>query len=589
MNTDTRVSCVLCKIPDETKVTGALSTKEHVTAHQNCLLYASGIFCQSSPEFDDLFGFSVTDVLTEVKRGSKLKCSECKGRGATAGCEKGRCKKSFHYPCAIRGGAHSVENEAEGTYSLYCSQHWQPRTAENGFPPDQFPSTSQAHSSINPREHGPLKQSCLTCEKTEGNINLDSISDNVSLPFCDRHAPLSRKRNASCERCSGNTACHCVSLSHTLTTIFVPTGNLASASGSSSPPSRKSARNLLSYDSESGGPPAKHTPTRWNRIVCDSSDSDESVTDMEGIPPIESEGELQEDVDDGKTRESPAVAPKENQPQTAGHDDDSGEETDAESQSLLQTAATSESPVSTNQASVQTELPGLILELKKEAELVFIDCSDSSELRLGPPPAELPVPSQNPPRSSDLPSSDATSLSAITPPAVSPPPPAVSPPPHFPISPAPSPVPSTIPPDPPHAVHPTISPAVSPTPSSLFHSPPPAVTPPPAPPSATPGPATLPSDPEPSVDAAEFWRNCNTAECTQAIFRDFIGEMSSVSSRIISEEASQEDYDLALAVMKASGKLEGFVMQQQKELEKKQMQLQEAAASMLKAFSLLRR
>lgn len=48
---------------------------------------------------------------------------------------------------------------------------------------------------------------------------------------------------------------------------------------------------------------------------------------------------------------------------------------DAESPSLLQTAATSESPVSTNQASVQTELPGLILELKKEAELVLIDYS----------------------------------------------------------------------------------------------------------------------------------------------------------------------------------------------------------------------
>lgn len=48
---------------------------------------------------------------------------------------------------------------------------------------------------------------------------------------------------------------------------------------------------------------------------------------------------------------------------------------DAESHSLLQTAATSESPVSTSQASVQTELPGLILELKKEAELVLIDYS----------------------------------------------------------------------------------------------------------------------------------------------------------------------------------------------------------------------
>lgn len=35
-------------------------------------LFSSGIFCRSSPQFDDLFGFSVTDVMNEVKRGSKL-------------------------------------------------------------------------------------------------------------------------------------------------------------------------------------------------------------------------------------------------------------------------------------------------------------------------------------------------------------------------------------------------------------------------------------------------------------------------------------------------------------------------------------
>lgn len=35
-------------------------------------LFSSGIFCRSSPQFDDLFGFSVEDVLNEVKRGRKL-------------------------------------------------------------------------------------------------------------------------------------------------------------------------------------------------------------------------------------------------------------------------------------------------------------------------------------------------------------------------------------------------------------------------------------------------------------------------------------------------------------------------------------
>lgn len=32
-------------------------------------------------------------------------CHKCKERGATAGCEVGRCKKSYHYPCAVEDGA----------------------------------------------------------------------------------------------------------------------------------------------------------------------------------------------------------------------------------------------------------------------------------------------------------------------------------------------------------------------------------------------------------------------------------------------------------------------------------------------------
>lgn len=116
MDNRSKVECVLCKKCEETKVTGALSTKDEVTAHQNCLvnihivsfqretpascsrtckpfsgignerlfvltrvsvfgsfqLFSSGLVCSSSPQFDDLFGFSVGDVLAEVKRGSKL-------------------------------------------------------------------------------------------------------------------------------------------------------------------------------------------------------------------------------------------------------------------------------------------------------------------------------------------------------------------------------------------------------------------------------------------------------------------------------------------------------------------------------------
>uniref|UniRef100_A0AAQ4RTA9 PHD-type domain-containing protein n=1 Tax=Gasterosteus aculeatus aculeatus TaxID=481459 RepID=A0AAQ4RTA9_GASAC len=79
-------------------------------------LFSSGLVCSSSPQFDDLFGFSVGDVLAEVKRGSKLMCSRCQLRGATAGCEVRRCKKSYHYPCAVQHKANVVEDADKGKY-----------------------------------------------------------------------------------------------------------------------------------------------------------------------------------------------------------------------------------------------------------------------------------------------------------------------------------------------------------------------------------------------------------------------------------------------------------------------------------------
>lgn len=152
------VSCVLCHRSDETKITGPLSTKEEVTAHQNCLLFSSGIFCRDSPEFDDLFGFSVDDVMDEVKRGSRLVCNRCKKKGATAGCGVRRCKKSYHYPCAVHEGAQTVEEADEGRYELYCLKHYLQRQRNSGGSVKSCaPSCSKARSSSNPSGTSPSK------------------------------------------------------------------------------------------------------------------------------------------------------------------------------------------------------------------------------------------------------------------------------------------------------------------------------------------------------------------------------------------------------------------------------------------------
>ncbi|KAM9851309.1 uncharacterized protein ACBR49_006601 [Aulostomus maculatus] len=92
--------------------------------------------------------------------------------------------------------------------------------------------------------------------------------------------------------------------------------------------------------------------------------------------------------------------------------------------------------------------------------------------------------------------------------------------------------------------------------------------------------ATLPLRHGRTMRSTIFWKKCNAAGCTKSIFCDFIKEMEDISERIQSEQASQEDYNCALQVMVASGKLEELVAKQQRGLEEKQMELQKASAAM---------
>ncbi|XP_033842597.2 PHD finger protein 6 [Periophthalmus magnuspinnatus] len=138
------VVCVLCRTSEENKITGPLSTKEEVTAHQNCLLYSSGLFCRNTPDFDDLFGFSAKDVLSEQQRGRRLSCSKCKKKGATVGCETKACKKSYHYPCAIQAKAQTFEDQVNGKFGLHCvhCQKTQSHASSEEGLYDDLPSTS---------------------------------------------------------------------------------------------------------------------------------------------------------------------------------------------------------------------------------------------------------------------------------------------------------------------------------------------------------------------------------------------------------------------------------------------------------------
>ncbi|XP_048396807.1 uncharacterized protein LOC125457114 isoform X2 [Stegostoma tigrinum] len=114
--------CGLCMRSGESRETGTLFTDGSIAAHQNCLLFSSNLVSHDS-DFDDFGGFLVEDIKKEIKRGRKLKCSSCRKKGATVGCEVKICRRSYHYPCAIHDEAAVIEDEAQGIYRIYCKAH----------------------------------------------------------------------------------------------------------------------------------------------------------------------------------------------------------------------------------------------------------------------------------------------------------------------------------------------------------------------------------------------------------------------------------------------------------------------------------
>ncbi|CAN9497540.1 unnamed protein product [Ophioblennius macclurei] len=124
-----------------------------------------------------------------------------------------------------------------------------------------------------------------------------------------------------------------------------------------------------------------------------------------------------------------------------------------------------------------------------------------------------------------------------------------------------------------------------------FPMPPPTSAPPrlrtTVPPPSPPPPP--PPDREPAVKASSFWKSCNVAGSTKAIFHDFFHEMNGVSERILSGDASDGEYDVALAVVAATGRLAAYVAKQQEELDRKQRELQIASNAMTEVVTAMKK
>ncbi|XP_037646433.1 uncharacterized protein phf11 isoform X1 [Sebastes umbrosus] len=537
-----KVSCVLCQLSEETKTTGALSTKDEVTAHENCLLFSSGLFCRNTPQFDDLFGFSVEDVLDEVKRGNKLICNKCKKKGATAGCELKRCKRSYHYPCAVQERAKIFEDADQGKFGLYCINHCPDKTHENNGCVNGHPSSStKPRTSKNPSEAGSSKVFCLACEKVEGNISLESLSNSIAMLYCDKHAPTSQKRNTN-----GDS-----------TTAGRPSSH-GSDSNSSSSATGSSSKKRLSFRDNQEGTPSKQKCKSRNLVVSDdSSDSGKAEPDSEMaiFAPLET------DIDDSansvpepklirKDTERPTGSASGNQLEDENRDgnkdkDDTMIPSDAESESLLLPVSTG---LAVPWAAVSTQTaPTLLPECKTEVEVVQRKDEGSS-------------PEQSPVHRPDQ---------------------------HTAGPPVPQQSSDGLPPSPYHSKPCSVSRSPPWTSSAMSSAPLELICV-----SLQSSPST-PMEPlseqEPIIDSTSFWKSCNAAGCTQAVFTGFINEMNDISSRIQTDQASQEDYDFALTVLTASGKLTELVAKQQEELQRKQMELQKVTAAMEEVISALRK
>ncbi|XP_029139239.1 PHD finger protein 11 [Protobothrops mucrosquamatus] len=117
-----RRKCAFCRDDEESAIM-YIAEGQNLAVHQNCLLFSSGFVESEEQKPGDLDKrFDVASVMSEIKRGRKLRCKFCHTKGATIGCEIQTCRKSYHYLCAFCDAA-SVKYEEPGLYRVFCQKH----------------------------------------------------------------------------------------------------------------------------------------------------------------------------------------------------------------------------------------------------------------------------------------------------------------------------------------------------------------------------------------------------------------------------------------------------------------------------------
>lgn len=113
--------CLFClQSEDNEEKFGRKIKKFGLTIHYFCMLFASGLSQRGDSDEDGISGFLPADVLKELKRGLRLRCTFCKQKGATIGCVVGKCRTVFHFSCGING---KTLHQFFDTFSSYCLEH----------------------------------------------------------------------------------------------------------------------------------------------------------------------------------------------------------------------------------------------------------------------------------------------------------------------------------------------------------------------------------------------------------------------------------------------------------------------------------
>ncbi|CAG4995347.1 unnamed protein product [Parnassius apollo] len=118
--TGKKAPCVFCqRNVDDEIIYGKLYAIGDIQCHYFCVLLSCCLIQKGNDE-DGLFGFLYPDIIAEVERSKKHKCSYCGRDGATLGCSVSQCRKQFHLPCGRERDAVSL---FYGNYKTFCNKH----------------------------------------------------------------------------------------------------------------------------------------------------------------------------------------------------------------------------------------------------------------------------------------------------------------------------------------------------------------------------------------------------------------------------------------------------------------------------------